>query len=144
MYPRLMHERQSNKDQVIVPFTLRVVSILLCLIALLTANLLPRMDCIYKYINMKLQTCISYINHGLDVRMKHKSNTNILHIIFWDKKNISFIDITTITYNEIDNRSMNLVEAPLHQAPSAPPRIFLISHFFSGNGMGSYGGEREK
>jgi hypothetical protein len=59
-------------------------------------------------------------------------------------KSISFIDITTITYNEVSDCSTNLVRAPLHQDPSAPPHIFLLSHFFSRNGMGSYGGKRGK
>ena len=45
---------------------------------------------------------------------------------------------------KVDYCSSNLVWSPLHQDPSAPPCIFLLSTFFLGNGMGSYGGKREK
>jgi hypothetical protein len=68
---------QSEKDQVTVPFTPASGVDPLALDSSLTANLLPRLACIHKQINRKLQTCISYINHGLDVRIKHKSNANI-------------------------------------------------------------------
>ena len=54
------------------------------------------------------------MNYGLDDSMKHKSNINIWHIIFRDRKNIPFIDITMFTYNEIGDCSANLVWAPLH------------------------------
>jgi hypothetical protein len=64
--------------------------------------------------------------------IKHKSNINIEHIIFRDRKSIPFIDITKFTYNEIDDCSSNLVQDPLHQAPTALPRIFLLSHFSLG------------
>ena len=39
---------------------------------------------------------------------------------------------------------MNLVHAPLHRDPSAPLRIFLLSTFFLGNGLGYDGGKMEE
>jgi hypothetical protein len=63
---------------------------------------------------------------------------------YWDKKITSFIDKTMITYNQIQILLLEPILDPLHQAPSAPPHIFLLSHFFLGNGMGCYGGKTKK
>jgi hypothetical protein len=70
------------------------------------------------------------MNHGLYVSVKNKSNIDILHIVFRDRKSIHFIDITMLTYNEINKYSTNLVQAPLQQAPIELPCIFHLSHFF--------------
>jgi hypothetical protein len=64
--------------------------------------------------------------------------------MFWDRKSTSFIDNTMITYNQSRLLLHEPGLAPLHQAPSAPPCIFLLSTFFLGNEMGSDGGKREK
>jgi hypothetical protein len=59
-------------------------------------------------------------------------------------KSISFIDITMITYNKVGYCSTNLVWAPLHQDPSAPLDIFLLSNFFLEMEWAYDGGKREK
>jgi hypothetical protein len=49
-----------------------------------------------------------------------------------------------ITYNKVGDCSMNLVWDPLHQAPSEPPCIFLLSTFFLEMEWAYDGGKREK
>jgi hypothetical protein len=96
---------------------------------LLTARLLPGLTCIQRLTNIKLQACYSIYKLGLDVRMSNINQQNIQDTIIWDKKSNSFINNTMIIplQSNTTTISVNLVQAPLHQAPSAPFYKLLLS-----------------
>jgi hypothetical protein len=91
-----------------------------------TISLLPRLTCIHKQKKNNYEHASHILTSGLDVSYK------IEHIILRDIKSIPFINITKITYNEIDECSSNLVRDPLHQDSTMLPHIFLLSHFSLG------------
>jgi hypothetical protein len=109
----------------------------------------PPKDVLHSKTKKQKTTIMQFIYKSrLDVRIsKHKPLKNIQYAMIWDRKSTSFIDKSMIIpfTTKVVYFSMNLVWAPLHQAPSAPMYVFSSqpSYLFLGSEWVSDGGRRE-